>query len=65
MKPRPIVSIADPDSPLVQAALQWTCDVCKAPKHKLCTPTIGDTLPGRVIHFARLVDRRREAKGDE
>jgi len=44
----------------VQAALQWTCDICKARIKHLCTNTCqpGQRLAGRVVHFGRLVDRR-------
>lgn len=54
--------LADPDDARVQAALAWTCDLCNAGKKHLCTNTIriGEPLPGRVIHYGRLLDRRRE-----
>lgn len=54
--------LADPDDPRVQASLEWTCDLCSARKKHLCTNPIRPTepLPGRVVHFGRLVDRRRE-----
>lgn len=50
----------NPDDARVQAALAWTCDVCKARVKHMCTNTIRpqEPLPGRVVHFARLVDRR-------
>ena len=43
----------------VQEALGWTCDVCNALVKHLCSNTIHpkEPLPGRVIHFGRLVDR--------
>lgn len=46
----------------VQAALAWTCDICKARIKHYCTNTIqpGQPLPGRVVHLGRLTDRRRE-----
>lgn len=46
----------------VQAALGWSCDICKARVKHVCTNTIRpkDPLPGRVVHFGRLLDRRRE-----
>lgn len=60
------MDITDPASPLVQAALQWSCDICQAPKGQLCRNTILDEpLPGRVVHLGRLVDRRRERKEKE
>ena len=45
----------------VQAALAWSCDICKAAKTRFCTNTIrpDDPLPGRVVHIGRLLDRRR------
>jgi hypothetical protein len=53
--------IVDTDDTRVQAALGWTCDVCNARIKHLCSNTIKtEPLPGRVVHFARLVDRRKE-----
>ena len=54
--------IGDPNDDRVQTALGWTCDVCNARiKHVCSNPIVpADPLPGRVIHFARLVDRRKE-----
>jgi hypothetical protein len=53
---------ADPNAHRDQAALAWTCDICKAAVKNLCTNTIHieSALPGRVIHIGRLIDRRRE-----
>jgi len=53
--------ISEESDARVQAALAWTCDLCKARIKHLCTNTIvpGEPLPGRVVHFARLIDRRR------
>lgn len=52
----------DADDPRNQAALQWTCDICRARIKHLCTNTIqpGKPLPGRILHTGRLIDRRRE-----
>ena len=46
----------------VQAALQWSCDICGAPKGEPCHKRDGifQDLAGRVIHIGRLVDRRRK-----
>lgn len=57
--------ITDKSDARVQAALAWSCDLCKARIKHLCTNTItaGAPLPGRVVHFARLIDRRK-AKSD-
>ena len=54
--------IADTNDRRVQAALGWTCDVCNARIKHLCSNPIDldKPLPGRVVHFARIVDRRRE-----
>jgi len=54
--------IADTNDRRVQAALGWTCDVCNARIKHLCSNPIDPDkpLPGRVVHFARIVDRRRE-----
>jgi hypothetical protein len=54
--------IKDADDIRVQVALGWTCDVCNARIKHLCSNPIKITepLPGRVVHFARLVDRRKE-----
>jgi hypothetical protein len=54
--------IVDTDDTRVQAALGWTCDVCNARIKDLCSNPIKTTepLPGRVVHFARLIDRRKE-----
>lgn len=56
--------LTDPADPRVVASLEWTCDLCKARIKHLCTNTInpGEPLPGRLVHFGRLVDRRREPK---
>lgn len=52
--------IADATDVRVQAALGWTCDICNALIKHLCSNTIHpeQPLPGRVIHFGRLEDRR-------
>ena len=54
--------MADADDQRVQVALGWTCDVCNARIKHLCSNPIKTTepLPGRVVHFARLIDRRKE-----
>jgi hypothetical protein len=54
--------IVDTDDTRVQAALGWTCDVCNARIKHLCSNTITPKtpLPGRLVHFARLIDRRKE-----
>jgi len=54
--------ISDVDDSRVQVALGWTCDVCNARIKHLCSNPIKTTepLPGRVVHFARLIDRRKE-----
>ena len=51
--------IADEADARVQAALGWGCEICEARIKHLCTNTIRpeDALPGRVIHFGRLLDR--------
>jgi hypothetical protein len=53
--------IEDADDTRVQVALGWTCDVCNARIKHLCSNPIktSEPLPGRVVHFARLVDRRK------
>ena len=58
------MDLSNPDSPEVQQALAWTCDVCQAKRGELCRNTIrpDQPLPGRSVHYARLVDRRREPK---
>lgn len=52
----------DPDDPRNQAALGWTCDICKARIKHFCTNPIDPDkpLPGRLNHYGRLIDRRRE-----
>lgn len=54
--------IADPRSKEVAAVLEWSCDICKARVKHLCTNTIrpGQPLPGRVVHYGRLIDRRKQ-----
>jgi len=54
--------IMNPDDVRVQASLEWSCDICNARVKHLCTNTIrvGNELPGRVVHFGRLVDRRKK-----
>ena len=53
--------LADPTDPRVQESLGWSCDICKARIKHLCTNTIrrAKPLPGRVVHFGRLIDRRK------
>lgn len=53
--------LRDPTDERVQAALGWSCDICKAKVKHLCTNTIqpSQELPGRVVHLGRLVDRRK------
>ena len=53
--------LRDPTDERVQAALGWSCDICKARIKHLCTNPIHPDrdLPGRVVHYGRLVDRRR------
>ena len=53
--------IVDTNDQRVQVALGWTCDVCNARIKHLCTNTITPKtpLPGRLVHFARLIDRRK------
>jgi hypothetical protein len=63
-----LVWIHNADDPrVIHAQNDRTCDLCLAPKTKPCTNTINpdEPLAGRVIHYARLVDRRREKKADE
>jgi hypothetical protein len=52
--------ITDATDDRVAKALGWTCDICLAKVKHLCTNTIQpkEPLPGRIIHFGRLVDRR-------
>lgn len=52
----------DPNDKRIQAALAWTCDICKAGIGELCSNTIqpDHPLPGRLVHIARLHDRRRK-----
>jgi hypothetical protein len=52
--------LLDESDDRVQAALGWTCDLCNARIKHLCTNTITPDvpLPGRLVHYARLVDRR-------
>lgn len=52
--------LVDADDARVQAALGWSCDICKARVKHLCVNTIrpGEALPGRVVHIGRLTDRR-------
>lgn len=54
--------LADETDARVQAAIGWTCDICKARVKHLCTNTIqpDKPLPGRLVHFGRLLDRRRQ-----
>ena len=53
--------LADPHDARVLEALGWTCDICKARIKHLCTNTIrpSEPLPGRVVHYGRLIDRRK------
>ncbi|MBX7450394.1 hypothetical protein GR927_20610 [Mycolicibacterium sp. 3033] len=66
--PATLPDLTDPADPRVKAAVDgWSCDICKTPRKQLCRNRIrpGEPLPGRVIHHARLTDRRREPKEDE
>jgi len=53
--------LADPTDDRVQACLEWTCDLCAARIKHLCTNPIhpDKPLPGRVVHYGRLIDRRQ------
>lgn len=53
--------ISDATNGRVAQALGWTCDICLARVKHLCLNTIqpGKPLPGRVIHFGRLVNRSK------
>jgi hypothetical protein len=52
--------ISDTNDIRVQTALGWTCDVCNARIKHLCINPMQPSaeLPGRVVHFARLIDRK-------
>jgi hypothetical protein len=53
----PVVWIHDANNPRVlEAIASRRCELCKAPKGEACHNTInvGQPLPGRAIHFARL-----------
>jgi hypothetical protein len=53
--------INNPGSVMVQTALQWSCDGCGAKAGALCHNHIHPgPLPGRIVHYARLIDRRRK-----
>lgn len=56
--------VSDPDDPRIQECLVWSCDVCAAPAGVMCVNTVrpGEPLPGRLMHSARLVDRRRTSR---
>ena len=53
--------LSNPDDERIKTALSWTCDVCRAGKLHLCSNTVKpkEPLPGRLVHFGRLVDRRK------
>ncbi len=56
--------VADPNDTRVRGALSWSCDLCGAKPGSLCLKRegfVGD-LAGRVVHFGRLLDRRRGGK---
>lgn len=57
----------DCNSPQVKEAVLRSCDICHVPAGTLCRNTIqpNKPLPGRVVHFGRLVDRRRQPKEDK
>lgn len=61
------MDISSPTDPAVLASLAYSCDLCQAPKGQLCRNTIqpGKPLPGRAVHYGRLVDRRRDRKEDK
>lgn len=51
--------VTEPDDPRIGVALGWSCDVCGAGVGVMCRNTIRDEpLPERLMHSARLVDRR-------
>jgi hypothetical protein len=56
----PVDWLRDPTDERVQAALHRTCDICKARIKHLCSNTIQPQkpLPGRVVHYGRLTDRK-------
>lgn len=64
----PFPEITNPTDPRVTAAITWSCDICKAKRGQPCTCPICDqplTVHGRIVHYGRLIDRRRENKEDE
>lgn len=55
--------INDANSDLVRDALTRTCDGCKAGIGVLCHNHLlpgHEPLPGRLVHLARLIDRRNK-----
>jgi len=59
--------LAVADNPRVLAAIAArSCDICGARRGEPCRNTIqpNQPLPGRSVHFGRLVDRSRQ-KGDD
>lgn len=53
------MDLTDPDDPRIMAALNRSCDICRAPVGQPCTNPIrpGHPLPGRLVHLGRLEDR--------
>ena len=51
------MNLGDPDSDVVRDALTRKCEVCKAKPNEECVNTItkGAALPGRLVHYARLL----------
>lgn len=51
--------LLDSDDDRVRAALVWSRDICGAKAGVLCRNPMGGALAGRVVHFGRLLDRRK------
>lgn len=65
-----MTDLTDPNHPTVIEALERSCDVCGAVKGQPCVHAIyrdrslSEDAGGRIVHFGRLVDRRRQPKED-
>lgn len=58
--------MSDPDDPRYQRAMKHTCEICDAKPNRPCWNTIDDAapLPGRLIHYARLLPKGKGKEQD-
>lgn len=58
--------MSDPEDPRFKQAMKNICEVCDAKRGRPCWNTIDDAapLPGRLIHYARLLPKGQGKEQD-